>query len=59
MKPVGALATRHHGQPEQAAVDHQHDHAEAQQLPDRPAVGGGDAVEEAVEAAGRTSPARR
>ena len=37
------------GQPEQAAVDHQHDHAEAQQLPDRPAVGGGDAVEDAVE----------
>ena len=48
-----------HGQPEQADVDHQHDHAQAQQLPDRPAVGRGDAVEEAVEAPEEPSPARR
>ena len=46
----GRWPRRQPGQPEQAAVDHQHDHAQAQQLPDRPAVGGGDAVEEAVEA---------
>ncbi len=37
------------GQPEQTEVDHQNNHAQAQHLPDRPAVGRRDAIEEAVE----------
>ena len=39
------------GQHQQAAVDHEHDRAQAQQPADEPAVDGGHPVEDAVEAA--------
>ncbi len=51
MKPVGRCSKVQYGQHQQAAVDHEHDHAEPQQLADRPAVDLGHPVEQAVEAA--------